>query len=89
MKRLYVFPKRTRQQSSVHFHLIFRMVLILGLLFTCSENSFMFLLCNAMSVFRCRNILVSHKNSNIDITGEILRCLKPGQWLNDEVSDRS
>uniref|UniRef100_A0A1J3I0U5 Ubiquitin-like-specific protease 1A n=1 Tax=Noccaea caerulescens TaxID=107243 RepID=A0A1J3I0U5_NOCCA len=32
-----------------------------------------------------QNILVTHVNSNIDITGEILRCLKPGQWLNDEV----
>ncbi|KAG5416281.1 hypothetical protein IGI04_003848 [Brassica rapa subsp. trilocularis] len=32
------------------------------------------------------NILVSHENSNIDITVEKLRCLKPGQWLNDEVS---
>ncbi|CAA7017114.1 unnamed protein product [Microthlaspi erraticum] len=32
-----------------------------------------------------RNILVTHVSSNIDITGEILRCLKPGQWLNDEV----
>lgn len=31
------------------------------------------------------NILVSHENSNIDITVEKLRCLKPGQWLNDEV----
>ncbi|EOA30495.1 hypothetical protein CARUB_v10013619mg [Capsella rubella] len=31
------------------------------------------------------NILVAHKNSNIDITGEILRCLRPGEWLNDEV----
>ncbi|ESQ49344.1 hypothetical protein EUTSA_v10020659mg [Eutrema salsugineum] len=32
-----------------------------------------------------QNMLVTHKNSNIDITGENLRCLKPGQWLNDEV----
>ncbi|KAF8085166.1 hypothetical protein N665_0678s0022 [Sinapis alba] len=32
-----------------------------------------------------QNILVTHENSNIDITGETLRCLKPGQWLNDEV----
>ncbi|XP_010486220.1 PREDICTED: ubiquitin-like-specific protease 1A isoform X2 [Camelina sativa] len=30
-------------------------------------------------------ILVAHENSNIDITGKILRCLKPGEWLNDEV----
>ncbi|CAH8353313.1 unnamed protein product [Eruca vesicaria subsp. sativa] len=32
-----------------------------------------------------QNILVTHENSNIDITVEKLRCLKPGQWLNDEV----
>ncbi|KFK38085.1 hypothetical protein AALP_AA3G067700 [Arabis alpina] len=32
-----------------------------------------------------QDILVTHKNSNIDITGEKLRCLRPGQWLNDEV----
>ncbi|OAY56009.1 ubiquitin-like-specific protease ESD4 isoform X2 [Manihot esculenta] len=32
-----------------------------------------------------RKVLVTHKNSNIDITGEILQCLGPGAWLNDEV----
>ncbi|KAG2272685.1 hypothetical protein Bca4012_085749 [Brassica carinata] len=32
-----------------------------------------------------QDILVTHENSSIDITGEKLRCLKPGQWLNDEV----
>ncbi|KAJ0244372.1 Ubiquitin-like-specific protease 1A [Hirschfeldia incana] len=32
-----------------------------------------------------QNILVSHESSNIDISVEKLRCLKPGQWLNDEV----
>ncbi|CAN8260215.1 unnamed protein product [Cochlearia groenlandica] len=31
------------------------------------------------------NVLVTHEDSNIDITVEHLRCLKPGQWLNDEV----
>ncbi|MCL7030526.1 hypothetical protein MKW94_014329 [Papaver nudicaule] len=30
-------------------------------------------------------ILVTHQNSNIDITGQVLQCLKPGGWLNDEV----
>ncbi|KAG7544213.1 Ulp1 protease family C-terminal catalytic domain, partial [Arabidopsis thaliana x Arabidopsis arenosa] len=30
-------------------------------------------------------ILVSHKKSNIDISGETLQCLMPNQWLNDEV----
>ncbi|KAL2459653.1 Ubiquitin-like-specific protease ESD4 [Forsythia ovata] len=39
----------------------------------------------ALSNSNRRRILVSHKNSNIDITGEILQCLKPGAWLNDEV----
>ncbi|WOH15916.1 hypothetical protein DCAR_0935463 [Daucus carota subsp. sativus] len=32
-----------------------------------------------------RKILVTHENSNIEITGELLRCLRPGAWLNDEV----
>lgn len=32
-----------------------------------------------------RKVLVTHENSNIDITGEVLQCLKPGAWLNDEV----
>ncbi|GAV74912.1 Peptidase_C48 domain-containing protein [Cephalotus follicularis] len=32
-----------------------------------------------------RKVLVSHKNSCIDITGPILQCLRPGAWLNDEV----
>ncbi|CAI9771063.1 unnamed protein product [Fraxinus pennsylvanica] len=39
----------------------------------------------ALSNSNRRKVLVSHKNSNIDITGEILQCLKPGAWLNDEV----
>lgn len=34
----------------------------------------------------CRKkILVTHEDSNIEITGELLRCLRPGAWLNDEV----
>ncbi|KAL5701265.1 Ulp1 peptidase [Ranunculus cassubicifolius] len=32
-----------------------------------------------------RKILVTHADSNIEITGEVLQCLKPGAWLNDEV----
>ncbi|XP_009612677.1 ubiquitin-like-specific protease ESD4 isoform X1 [Nicotiana tabacum] len=32
-----------------------------------------------------RRVLVTHQNSNIDITGEILQCLRPREWLNDEV----
>ncbi|CAN1281049.1 Ubiquitin-like-specific protease ESD4 [Linum perenne] len=32
-----------------------------------------------------RKLLVKHDNSGIDITGEILQCLSPGAWLNDEV----
>ncbi|CAK9138985.1 unnamed protein product [Ilex paraguariensis] len=32
-----------------------------------------------------RKVLVNHENSNIEITGEILQCLRPGAWLNDEV----
>ncbi|XP_065863656.1 ubiquitin-like-specific protease ESD4 [Euphorbia lathyris] len=32
-----------------------------------------------------RKVLVNHRNSNIDITGEALSCLQPREWLNDEV----
>ncbi|KAM5568968.1 ubiquitin-like-specific protease ESD4 [Rosa sericea] len=32
-----------------------------------------------------RKVLVTHENSNIQITGELLQCLKPCAWLNDEV----
>ncbi|KAJ7955108.1 ubiquitin-like-specific protease ESD4 [Quillaja saponaria] len=38
----------------------------------------------AFSVNR-RKVLVAHENSNIEITGELLQCLRPGAWLNDEV----
>lgn len=38
----------------------------------------------AFSVNR-RKVLVTHENSNIDITGQIMQCLRPGAWLNDEV----
>ncbi|GFP99899.1 ubiquitin-like-specific protease esd4 [Phtheirospermum japonicum] len=39
----------------------------------------------ALSNFNRRKVLVSHDNSNIDISGENLQCLRPGAWLNDEV----
>ncbi|GMI80194.1 EARLY IN SHORT DAYS 4 [Hibiscus trionum] len=39
----------------------------------------------AFSVKNWRKILVSHQNSSIDIRGEVLQCLKPGAWVNDEV----
>ncbi|KAK7329442.1 hypothetical protein VNO77_23611 [Canavalia gladiata] len=32
-----------------------------------------------------KKILVTHENSNIEITGEKFQCLGPGAWLNDEV----
>ncbi|XP_058075901.1 ubiquitin-like-specific protease ESD4 isoform X1 [Magnolia sinica] len=32
-----------------------------------------------------RGVLVTHANSNIVITKEKLMCLRPGEWLNDEV----
>ncbi|XAR48696.1 Ulp1 peptidase [Bertholletia excelsa] len=32
-----------------------------------------------------RKVLVTHENSNIEITGQLLQCLRPGAWLNDEV----
>ncbi|KAI3459268.1 hypothetical protein Pfo_015931 [Paulownia fortunei] len=43
------------------------------------------LVARAWSNSNRRKVLVSHENSNIDITGEILQCLSPGAWLNDEV----
>ncbi|KAI3867052.1 hypothetical protein MKW92_039389 [Papaver armeniacum] len=39
----------------------------------------------AFSSLKRRKVLVAHENSNIEITGELLRCLTPGGWLNDEV----
>ncbi|KAI3979023.1 hypothetical protein MKX01_016198 [Papaver californicum] len=39
----------------------------------------------AFSLVKRRKVLVAHENSNIEITGELLRCLQPGGWLNDEV----
>nr|POE99602.1 ubiquitin-like-specific protease esd4 [Quercus suber] len=32
-----------------------------------------------------RKILVTLENSIIEITGELLLCLRPSAWLNDEV----
>ncbi|KAE8711927.1 Ubiquitin-like-specific protease 1A [Hibiscus syriacus] len=43
------------------------------------------LVSSAFSVKNWRKILVSHQNSSIYIRGEVLQCLKPGAWLNDEV----
>nr|DAD33303.1 TPA_asm: hypothetical protein HUJ06_012154 [Nelumbo nucifera] len=40
---------------------------------------------SALSFSNRRKALVTHENSNIEITGEILQCLGPGAWLNDEV----
>lgn len=39
----------------------------------------------ALSNANRRKVLVTHENSNIEITGELLHCLRPGAWLNDEV----
>ncbi|XP_076891484.1 ubiquitin-like-specific protease ESD4 [Bidens hawaiensis] len=39
----------------------------------------------ALSNASRRKVLVTHDNSNITITGEVLQCLRPGAWLNDEV----
>ncbi|CAH8391942.1 unnamed protein product [Eruca vesicaria subsp. sativa] len=39
----------------------------------------------AFSAKNRRKVLVTHANSNIDITGEVLQCLTPSAWLNDEV----
>lgn len=39
----------------------------------------------AFSKSNSGKILASHDNSNITITGEVLQCLRPREWLNDEV----
>ena len=31
-------------------------------------------------------VLVQHERSNIDLTRAAIQCLKPGAWLNDDVS---
>ncbi|XP_024961011.1 ubiquitin-like-specific protease ESD4 isoform X2 [Cynara cardunculus var. scolymus] len=41
---------------------------------------------NAFANSSRRKVLVTHEKSNIIITGEVLRCLRPGQWLNDELT---
>ncbi|KAL7080917.1 hypothetical protein ACP275_14G008400 [Erythranthe tilingii] len=43
------------------------------------------LVSRALSYSYRREVLVSHSNCNIDITGENLQCLSPGGWLNDDV----
>ncbi|XP_076895700.1 putative ubiquitin-like-specific protease 1B [Bidens hawaiensis] len=40
---------------------------------------------NAFANSSRRKVLVTHEDSNITISGEVLRCLRPGAWLNDEV----
>ncbi|KAJ9549496.1 hypothetical protein OSB04_022039 [Centaurea solstitialis] len=40
---------------------------------------------NAFANSTRRKVLVTHESSNIIITGEVLRCLRLGAWLNDEV----
>ncbi|KAL3628982.1 hypothetical protein CASFOL_028028 [Castilleja foliolosa] len=44
------------------------------------------LVARALNNFNRRKVLVSHDNSNIDISGENLQCLRAGAWLNDEVT---
>ncbi|MQL94373.1 hypothetical protein Taro_027028 [Colocasia esculenta] len=34
---------------------------------------------------RSHEVLVLHESSNIEITREVIQCLRPGAWLNDEV----
>lgn len=45
---------------------------------------FLISISSLLKIYR-RKVLIAHENSCIDITGEILQCLKPGAWLNDEV----
>ncbi|CAA0834822.1 Ubiquitin-like-specific protease ESD4 [Striga hermonthica] len=43
------------------------------------------LVASALSNFNWEKVVVSHDNSNIDISGEKLQCLRLQKWLNDEV----
>ncbi|CAH2046325.1 unnamed protein product, partial [Thlaspi arvense] len=38
-------------------------------------------------VFCSRKVLVTHENLKIDITRKNLRCLRPCQWLDDQVTN--
>ncbi|KAI3756190.1 hypothetical protein L1987_56006 [Smallanthus sonchifolius] len=40
---------------------------------------------NALSYSNWNKVLVTHENSYISITGEVMQCLRPRAWLNDEV----
>ncbi|XP_076936513.1 putative ubiquitin-like-specific protease 1B isoform X1 [Bidens hawaiensis] len=40
---------------------------------------------NALLYSDRNKVLVNHENSNITITGQLLQCLSPHAWLNDEV----
>ncbi|KAJ0035920.1 hypothetical protein Pint_24517 [Pistacia integerrima] len=40
---------------------------------------------HAFAPNRRRQVLISDSGTDIDITGQILQCLRPGAWLNDEV----
>ncbi|XP_044479989.1 ubiquitin-like-specific protease ESD4 isoform X2 [Mangifera indica] len=39
----------------------------------------------AFAPTRRRQVLVTDPGTRIDITGQVLQCLRPGAWLNDEV----
>ncbi|KAF6174398.1 hypothetical protein GIB67_024420 [Kingdonia uniflora] len=43
------------------------------------------LVARALNSSNRRKVLVSHENSNIEITGEMFQCMRQGAWLNDEV----
>ncbi|GER46240.1 sentrin-specific protease [Striga asiatica] len=43
------------------------------------------LVASALSNSNREKVVVSHENSNIDISGKKLQCLRPHKWLNDEV----
>ncbi|KAL6526513.1 hypothetical protein OROGR_015603 [Orobanche gracilis] len=53
--------------------------------FVCLTQEEHALVACALSNSNRRRVLVSHENSNIDITGEKMQCLRPGSWLNDDV----
>jgi len=36
-------------------------------------------------LFGLLQVLVTHPKANIELTRELLQCMRQGQWLNDEV----
>lgn len=82
MNLSFLLRMRRRQRFNVHFLATGMSIDRVFLLNGCQNISY-----DNISIGMCRRrVLVNHENSGIEITGETLLCLGPGNWLNDEVS---